>query len=163
MTDYRIATLEDLEQIWNKSIHDNPGDNRYLRWKRQFIDDNLSGAAVTFVICIDGECVGEGTLLLSPDCRAVRGRTELCDGSSSANINALRIRSAYEGRGHISKLISLMEQYARSIGLSRLTIGVEACEARNLAVYLHWGYDQLVLWETEDDSLVLYYAKDLRD
>ena len=26
MTDYRKATLEDLEQIWNRSIQENPDD-----------------------------------------------------------------------------------------------------------------------------------------
>lgn len=161
MTDYRKATLEDLEQIWNRSIADNPDDPRYIRWKKQFIDDNLSGAAATFVVCIDGDCAGEGTLLLSPQCRAVRGRTCLCDGRTCANINALRIRPEFEGQGHISALMKTMEAYAASIGLTTLTIGVEAAEARNLAIYLHWGFDRFLMHETEDDTLVLYYGKSL--
>lgn len=159
MIDYRKATLEDLEQIWDRSIANNPDDDRYLRWKQQFISDNQSGAAATFVICIDGNCVGEGTLLLSPNCRAIRGRTCLCDGFSSANINALRIRKEFEGQGHISKLMATMEHYAKSIGLTALTIGVEAAESRNLAIYLHWGFDQYLMHEEEDGALVLYYQK----
>lgn len=159
MIDYRKATLADLEQIWNRSIADNPNDRRYIRWKKQFIDDNRSGAAATFVICIDGDCVGEGTLLLSPDCRAIRGRTCLCNGKTSTNINALRIRKEYEGQGHISKLVKTMESYARSIGLTTITIGVEAAETRNLSIYLHWGFDQFLMYEEEDGELVLYYGK----
>ena len=159
MTDYRKATLDDLEQIWNRSIADNPDDPRYIRWKKQFIADNVSGAAATFVVCIDGDCVGEGTLLLSPDCRAVRGRTCLCNGKTSTNINALRIRKEYEGQGHISKLVKTMESYARSIGLTTITIGVEAAETRNLSIYLHWGFDQFLMYEEEDGELVLYYGK----
>jgi len=159
MIDYRKATLADLEQIWNRSIADNPNDQRYIRWKKQFIDDNRSGAAATFVICIDGDCVGEGTLLLSPDCRAIRGRTCLCNGKTSTNINALRIRKEYEGQGHISKLVKTMESYARSIGLTTITIGVEAAETRNLSIYLHWGFDQFLMYEEEDGELVLYYGK----
>jgi len=161
MTDYRKATLEDLEQIWNKSILDNPRDTRYLRWKQQFIDDNLSGAAATFVICIDGDCVGEGTLLLSPGCRAIRGRTSLCDGETTANINALRIRKEFEGMGHISALMKTMEDYACARGITTLTIGVEAAETRNLGIYLHWGYDRFLMLEQEDGVPVLYYAKTL--
>ena len=95
---YHKATLADLEAIWDRSIRKNPDDPRYVRWKKQFIDDNLSGAAATFVVTADGDPVGEGTLLLSPDCRAIRGRTCLCDGRSTANINALRIRKEYEAR-----------------------------------------------------------------
>lgn len=161
MTDYRKATAADLEQIWNRHIAENPNDSRYIRWKKQFIDDNRSGAAATFVICIDRECVGEGTLLLSPDCRAIRGRMELGDGSQVANINALRIQPEFEGQGHISKLMQEIENYARSIGIQRITIGVEAAETRNLGIYLHWGYNKLVMHETEDDELILYYGKDL--
>ena len=161
MTDYRKATLEDLEQIWNRSIQENPDDPRYLRWKQEFIANNISGAAATFVICIDGDCVGEGTLLLSPECRAIRGRSCLCDGRTSTNINALRIRKPFEGHGHISKLVKTMESYARSIGLTSITIGVEAAETRNLSIYLHWGFDHFLMHEEEDGALVLYYEKTL--
>ena len=158
---YKKATLEELERIWDRSIRENPDDPRYIRWKKQFIDDNVSGAAATFVITADGEPVGEGTLLLSPDCRAIRGRTCLCDGKAVANINALRIQKAYEGQGHISTLMKEMERYAKSIGITRLTIGVEAAETRNLGIYLHRGFDLFLMHEVEDSELVLYYGKDL--
>lgn len=158
---YRKATLEDLERIWDYNIADNPGDERYIRWKQQFIADNTSGAAATFVVVHNGEPVGEGTLLLSPTCRAIRGRTALCDGEKTANINALRIRKELEGQGHISAMMRELERYAASIGIRRLTIGVEPIESRNLGIYLHWGYDQFLMAEEEDGCLVLYYGKEL--
>ena len=105
--------------------------------------------------------MGEGTLLLSPSCRAIRGRTCLCDGTTTANINALRIQENFEGQGHISALMKEMEGYAKSIGITRLTIGVEAAEARNLGIYLHWGFDQFIMHALEDGELVLYYGKEL--
>lgn len=158
---YKKANIPDLERIWDKNIAENPGDDRYLRWKQQFIADNQSGAASTFVILVDGEPVGEGTLLLSPACRAIRGRTNLADGQSVGNVNALRIREAFEGQGHISKLMKAIESYAKEIGLTAITIGVEAAETRNLGIYLHWGYNQFVMHEEEDGELVLYYRKNL--
>lgn len=161
MIEYKKATLDDLSRIWDRHIAENPDDSRYIRWKTQFISDNESGAAATFVILADGEPVGEGTLLLSPDCKAIRQRTSLCDGEKAANINALRIQKAYEGQGHISALMKTMEKYAKSIGLTRLTIGVEATETRNLAIYLHWGFTQFIMHEEEDGELVLYYGKDM--
>ena len=39
------ASLELLEKIWDKNIADNPDDPRWIRWKKQFIDDNTSGKA----------------------------------------------------------------------------------------------------------------------
>ena len=158
---YRKATGEDLERLWNFQIAQNPGDDRYLRWKAQFIADNRSGAAATFAVIIDGEPIGEGTLLFSPECRAIRGRTSLADGKTTANINALRIRKEYEGKGHISNLVRLMEDTAREMGFSRITIGVEETELRNRAIYAHWGYVNLVMTEEDDGTHVLYYAKEL--
>ena len=158
---YKKAGFTDLERIWDQNIAANPGDDRYIRWKKQFLEDNSSGAAATFVILHDGEPVGEGTLLLCPGCRAIRGRTALCDGNTIANINALRIRREYEGRGHISALMRELEKYAKTIGITQLTIGVEPAETRNLGIYLHWGYDQFITAEEEDGCLVLYYGKDI--
>ena len=123
--------------------------------------NNRSGAAATFVAVVDGIPVGEGTLLFSPECKAIRGRLSLADGAATTNINALRIRKAYEGKGYISGLVKFMECYAKDHGFSRITIGVEAVEARNLSIYLHWGYDKFLLSEGEGQELVLYYGKDL--
>lgn len=161
MFTYKIATFAELERIWDKKIAENLEDTRYLRWKAQFLADNLKGAAVTFLVMADEEPVGEGTLLLSPDCRAIRQRTSLCDGTHTANINNLRIEKAFEGQCHISTLRKAMEQYAKERGIRRLTIGVEAAETRNLGIYLHWGYDQFLMSEEEDGALILYYGKDL--
>jgi GNAT superfamily N-acetyltransferase len=77
------------------------------------------------------------------------------------NVNALRIQKAYEGQGYISALMREMEAYARQSGYTSVTIGVEAKETRNLAIYLHWGYTRFICSEMDDGELVLYYAKDL--
>lgn len=158
---YRKASLSDLNALWADNIARNPGDPRYLRWRDQFIADNVSGAAATFVAVVDGQPVGEGTLLFSPDCRAIRGRRMLADGKSTANVNALRIRKEYEGQGHISRLMQAAEQYAKDLGFTHLTIGVEMEETRNQAIYHHWGFDEPVLSETEDGAQILYYRKAL--
>lgn len=161
MIQQRKATLDDLELIWNMNIADNLGDIRCKRWKDEYIAYHQSGKAATFVVVCDGKPVGEGALLFSVDCKAVNGRPMLADHETTANINALRIRKEYEGQGYISALVHMMERYAAEIGYSRLTIGVEAKETRNLAIYLHWGYDEFVMSEVADGELVLYYAKEL--
>ena len=160
MFEYRRATEHDLEEIWNVNIAQNPDDLRWVRWKEEYISYNRSGMARTFVVICDGHPVGEGTLLFSSDCKAVSGREKLVS-SHTANINALRIRKEYEGQGHISKLMCMMEKYAAEHGYCCLTIGVEAKETRNLGIYLHWGYDAYVMSEVDDGELVLYYAKSI--
>ena len=163
MYQYRKASPADLESIWDRSIADHRGDSHWIAWKEKYIRYNQKGMAATFVVIHNARPVGEGTLLFSPQCSAVRGRTALADGCHTANINALRIRKKHEGRGHISALVRMMEQYAAENGYTHLTIGVEARETRNLAIYLHWGYDVFVTAEREEGELVLYYAKNLSD
>lgn len=159
--EYRKATPDDLERLWDKNIAEHPDDPRWRQWKQEYVASHYTGKSTSFAVVCDEEPVGEGTLLFSPKCGAIAGRTELADGACVANINALRIRKAFEGQGHISALVRMMEQYAAQQGYRRLTIGVEARETRNLAIYLHWGYREFVMAEVEDGELVLYYAKEL--
>ena len=158
---YCEATLSNLERRWDKNITDNIGDNRWVDWKSEYIKMNQNSMCKTFVVLHGDEPIGEGTLLFSSDCNAICGRTHLANNTDTANINALRIDKPYEGNGHISKLVKHMEEYAKTNGNKRLTVGVEASETRNLAIYLHWGYNTLIHSEVEDGELVLYYAKDL--
>ena len=157
----RKATAADLEYLWNRNIAENPGEECWIRWKKQFIDDNLSGAATTFALIVDDIPVGEATLLFSPDCRAIRGRLELANGQTVTNINALRIIPEHQGKGYATALIREMEMYARDAGYQQITIGVDAVETRNLATYLHWGYTRFLMSEGEGMELVLYFGKDL--
>lgn len=157
----RPATAEDLERLWQYNIETHPGDGRWVRWKTEYIGYNQTGAARTFAVLADGCPVGEGTLLFDPACKAVDGRLALADGKTVANVNALRIQKVHESRGQISALVRLMEQTARELGYTRVTIGVDECETRNRAIYAHWGYTRLLFSEMEDGELVLYYEKTL--
>lgn len=160
---YRKATMEDLNHLWEYNITANPDDPRWIAWRDEYISYNETGKAVTFAVIVNGNPVGEGTLVFSPECKAINGRTQLANNLTVANINALRIQKEYEGKGYISALIKFIENYAKQNDYKQLTIGVEAKETRNLAIYLHWGYNQFVMSSVEDDTLVLYYAKNLEE
>ncbi|MBQ3534698.1 MAG: GNAT family N-acetyltransferase [Clostridia bacterium] len=157
----RIATPDDLNTLWQYHVDSHPGDDRWVRWRKEYIGYNQTGAARTYAVVVDGVAVGEGTLLFDPACSAIDGRTILADGTAVVNLNALRIRKPWEGRGYISAMVGLMEQHARQAGFSRITIGVDACETRNRAIYAHWGYTRLLFTEEEDGEQVLYYEKSL--
>lgn len=155
------ASRRGLERIWEKNIAANPGDADWVRWRDERFADCEAGRCETYLVSVDGDPVGEGTLILSPDCGAIAGRTALADGDAVANINALRIEKPWEGQGYISRLVRQLEARARELGVRTMTIGVEAREPRNLEIYLHWGYRRLVLAQEEGGDMVLYYAKDL--
>ena len=127
--EYRAATREDLLRLWEKDIAENAGEDCWLRWREQYLAYNERGDARTFAVLANGEPIGQITVLFSPDCSAVAGRPMLCNGRDVANMNAFRIEKAYEGQGHISRLVRMAEAYAKDRGISYLTIG---CEARDI-------------------------------
>ena len=43
-----------------------------------------------------------------------------------------------------------------------IIIGVEVKETRNLAIYLHWGFNSFIRLEIEDGNLILYFSKSLK-
>ena len=159
--EYRPATRQELEWLWEKDVAAHPGEEQWLQWRREYLENNRLGRCRTFAVLYRGEPVGQGTLLFSPRCSAVNGRQELANGAGVANVNALRIEQAHRGRGHMAQLMRVMEQYAKTAGCRTLTIGVEAAQTKNLAIYLHWGYNRLITHAQEEGALVLYYAKAL--
>lgn len=161
MFEYRKATRDDLEKIWNKDIEKHPNDSRYVMWKKQYIDNNENGNCTTFVVLDNDNPIGQITVLFSPECSAVKNRPMLCDGENIANMNAFRIEKKYEGQGHISKLVNIAEKYSKDKGIKILTIGSEAKESRNLAIYLHFGYTNFVTSIIEDGELILFYSKNI--
>lgn len=158
---YRKATLEDLDKIWDKDIKDNPNDNRYIRWKEEFIDANRKGDIITFVVLNDDDPIGQCSLVVNKNNIKVDCRDLLCDGKNVAYVSTLRIEKKYEGQGHISKVVKLAEEYAKQNGFSYLTIGSEARESRNLAIYLHFEYTAFLSSVEDEGNLVLFYRKTL--
>lgn len=63
---YRSANLDDLEYLWNRNIAENNNKTQWTNWKKQFIEDNKNGRALTFVVFDNDIPVGEGTLLFLP-------------------------------------------------------------------------------------------------
>ena len=146
---YKEASTADLDLRWDINIANNLGDDRWVTWKSEAIENNKNSKIKTFVVLYYNEPIGEGTLVFSPQ---------------SVEINALRIEKHHEGKGHISKLVKVMEQYAKSKGFEIATIGVEAKETRNMSIYFHWGYDTFMyseFSEIEEEGLILFYSKKL--
>lgn len=127
----------------------------------EYLVYNTQEMAFTFCVVLDAQPIGEGTLIMSEKCSAIGNRKNLANSRDIGNINALRITKEYEGHGHISKLVKMMESFAERNSIKELTIGVEAKETRNLSIYFHWGYNVFVMSEIEDGELVLYYKKTL--
>ncbi len=161
MFSYKKASLDELDKIWDKDIEENRDDKRYITWKKEFIDAASKGDIVTFVILCDDDPIGQCSIVINKNNIKNPCRDLLCDGENKVYLSTLRIEKQFEGQGHISKLVKVAEKYAKDRGFSSITIGSEAQESRNLAIYLHFGYTKFVTSCVEDNSLILFYEKSL--
>ncbi len=158
---YRACTGEDLKRLWDMNVADHPGKPIWERFRSQAFRHDALQMAKTYAAVRNGRPVGEGTLLFSPECEAVGELKHIVIPGEVCNVNGLRIRKEYEGQGHISRMMKLMEQDAAVLGFHTVTIGVEPRESRNLAIYLHWGYTDYLEYEFDHGALVIYYGKEL--
>ena len=46
---YRISTVDDLISVCDKDIARNPEDERWIRWKKEYLDYNKNEEDITFV------------------------------------------------------------------------------------------------------------------
>lgn len=162
--EYRQATEQDLISVWDKDIAKNDFSPTWQRWKEEYISHNKNGELKTFVAVDNGDIVAQITVVLKPTVNPVKYKPFLCN-EDTVNMCAFRCDKEYEGQGHISRLVKLGEQFARSLGKKYATIGAEAEMPRNLSIYFHFGYTKFLKAVEEDDDgkkeLVLYYQKEL--
>lgn len=138
----RLATIEELENWWNDAISNHPNDNAYLVWKECFLQENLIGKRKTFYAFEGNKIVGQCTLLLD-------SQDKIMTGSGRAELIKLEIILEFRGTGLATKIYNAVREYAKSIGINELTIGVEPCEVRNIQIYFHWGFTNYLQTITE--------------
>lgn len=159
---YRMATLEDLIYVWDKDINKHPDEKeKWIRWKEEFINNYKNDIIKTFVAEISGDIIAQITVATkSLAISDLSIRDKLCD-ENMAYMMAFRCDKQYEGQGHISKLVKMGEEYARSKGFKYISIGSEVKESRNLAIYLHFGYTEYITHSFCDGELEVFYKKQL--
>ena len=139
----RIATMQELENWWDKEIKENAGDNSLVVWKNNFIEENINGKRKTFFAFDSGKYVGQGTLLFES-----KDKVMTCDGK--AEIIKLEIEEEYRGKGVATEIYKALKFYAKSVGIKTLTIEVEPSEIRNMQIYFHWGFTKFLQCITEN-------------
>ncbi len=151
---YKIANVEELNLIWDSDIKSHPDDDRYIRWKEQFIRNNVLGNCITF-LAIDGiQPIGQATLLFKPD-TDIFNNNDFCS-VGFGYVMGVRIDKKYEGQGHVSKLFKLIEEKAIELGLTDLIIGAEWIYPRTVSIYKHFGFDNHVGQDKKEKVLWLH-------
>ena len=138
----RPATLQELEIWWDERIAKSPEDNSWVVWKDIFVRENKNGKRKTFFVFDNDRFAGQGTLLFESE-------DKVMTGGGKAEIIKLELNEEYRGKGVATKLYQVLKDYAKSVGIKTLTIGVEPCEIRNMQIYFHWGFTEFLQCTTE--------------
>lgn len=56
--EYRQTTDEELEVLWEQNVAEHNYDECWIDWKKEFVENNRSGKAVTFAVLCNGDAVG---------------------------------------------------------------------------------------------------------
>lgn len=147
----KIASIDEMNKKWDYEINSNPNDNKYLIWKEKFINGVKLNKRICYYGILNGEIITEGTAILSKD--EAQNSDDLID-DHTAYLTAFKTIYKYEGKGYFSKLYKFMESDLKSKGYTRLTLGVEPTEIRNMNIYTHWGYNNFIKSAYEDYPIV---------
>ena len=155
----KIASLEEMHQRWDDEIARHAEKRNWIVWKDEAIAHFRAGTSLPYYGILDGQIICEATAVLRPGFAQPGGEkaVELC---------AFRTVPEHRGDGYFSKLMDFLQRDLREKGYTLAVVGVEPHEARNKAIYRHWGFTALLCTgsETYPDGTVIaveYYAKPL--
>ncbi len=158
----RIPNKEELVRKWDYEISIHKNKEEWKAWKEEFITAIESGDRISYFGFLGDEIICEGSASLTP--QGYQNPTGLI-ARDTAYLSAFRTVDKYQGQGYFSKLYKYIEQDLIQRGYTKLTIGVEPCEVKNMLIYFNWGFDKYIKTETEtfpsgDKILINYYLKD---
>lgn len=167
----KIATIEEMTQNWNYLIEVHPNHNAWKIYKDKAIKNMTSGNTIVYYGILNGRIISEATAMLSN--LDVQNSEGLVD-DTTAYLSAFRTIKKYQGKGYFSELYKFMEEDLKKRGYTRLTLGVEPGEIKNMMIYFKYGFTNFIKtdYEIEPASneneepikiLVNYYSKNLNE
>lgn len=165
----KVGTLEDINERFDHMTDASDRKETWRVWKERTIRFFLEGKRRQYILQADGRNIGEAFAALTPDACSNSDRLV---GPHTAYLFAFRVDEGLREHGYFTRLFEFMLDDLRSLGITRVTVGVEPRELRNKQIYRHYGFTQFVKTSFEEDPpnapgempyryLVEYYAKDL--
>lgn len=165
----KIATLEEMKQNWKYLIEIHQNNNIWKIYRDEAINRMQNGSAIVYYGIQNGVIISEITAMLSN--LDVQNSDGLID-NTTAYLSAFRTRKEYQRKGYFSKLYKFVENDLKRKGYTKLTLGVEPCEVKNMMIYFKYGFTNFIKNEYEIEPagneneepkkyLVSYYSKNL--
>lgn len=161
----KIAPLPDIEKRWDTLIKNHPDNPSWPIWKNNTITNNQNSYRISYYGYLDGVIITEATAIINPLDTAILN-TEGIISKDMAYLTAFRTDSKYQNQGYFSKLYKYMEKDLKSKGFTKLSLGVEPQEVRNIQIYFKYGFTNYIKTATEtypngEIIIVNYYYKEI--
>lgn len=161
----KIAPLSDIEKRWDTLIKNHPDNPNWSIWKNDTIINNQNNYRISYYGYLDGLIITEATAIISPLDTAISNSEKLIS-KDMAYLTAFRTDSKYQNKGYFSKLYKFMEEDLKNRGFTKLSLGVEPQEVKNMMIYFKYGFTNYIKTATETyptgkTITVNYYYKEI--
>lgn len=161
----KIAPLSDIEKRWDTLIKNHPNNPNWSIWKNDTIINNKNNYRISYYGYLDGEIISEATAIISPLDTAISNSEKLIS-KDMAYLTGFRTDSKYQNKGYFSKLYKYMEEDLKNRGFTKLSLGVEPQEVKNMMIYFKYGFTNYIKTATETYPTgkiitVNYYYKEI--
>ena len=161
----KIAPLSDIKKRWDTLIKNHPNNPNWSIWKNDTIINNKNNYRISYYGYLDGEIISEATVIISPLDTAISNSEKLIS-KDMAYLTGFRTDSKYQNKGYFSKLYKFMEEDLKNRGFTKLSLGVEPQEVKNMMIYFKYGFTNYIKTATETYPTgkiitVNYYYKEI--
>lgn len=161
----KIAPLSDIEKRWDTLIKNHPDNPNWSIWKNDTTINNKNNYRISYYGYLDGLIITEATAIISPLDTAISNSEKLIS-NDMAYLTGFRTDSKYQNKGYFSKLYKYMEEDLKNRGFTKLSLGVEPQEVKNMMIYFKYGFTNYIKTATETyptgkTITVNYYYKEI--
>lgn len=159
------SPLLDIEKRWDTLIKNHPNNPNWSIWKNDTITNNKNNYRISYYGYLDGEIISEATAIISPLDTTILNSEKLIS-KDMAYLTGFRTDSKYQNKGYFSKLYKYMEEDLKNRGFTKLSLGVEPQEVKNMMIYFKYGFTNYIKTATETyptgkTITVNYYYKEI--
>lgn len=140
---FKIATPEEVSKQFDYWISVDPDEKEnWVKWKAQEVQNATEGKMIPYYGLLDGEIICEAyARICSEDFKDPEG---IVEENNIAYLFAFRVKKKYEGQHYFSKLFDYMINDLKNKGYQKVTLAVETTDERNLSIYKHKGFNELI-------------------
>lgn len=169
----KIATLEEIIRKADYEINRHPGNNIWVEFKERAIKNFKKGNSITYIGILNDEIICEATAIIKFE--GFKGDINNPEGLLTNNmvyLSGFRTNKEFEGKGYFSEMFKYMENDLKTRGYTKMSLGVEPCEVRNMQIYFHWGFTNYIKTTMEhlptkdeksrpQEEIINYYYKEI--